>query len=169
MGLLTNKAAPVLATPEKLSLDHFFSDEAATNALANAESDPEAAKDALLIAADYINRGVPLPGILANHIAKAIEAAMAKPKKLRAKALTDELRLSAVNCRPKADWLSIGADVEFHISKGASQDRALLDVSVQYRVSKSTAERYWKEYKPRSLAFQADVEKRLLPQKPPTL
>jgi hypothetical protein len=109
MDLPTDKAVVVKLKEE--GLDHYFSDELATDALANAEFDPEAAKDALLIAGDYIKRGVPLPDILAHHIAGAIEEAMAKPKKLRAKALTDELRLSAVNRRPKADWALLGADV----------------------------------------------------------
>jgi len=166
MDLPTNKAG--VAKPKEGSLDHYFSDERATDALANAESDPEAAKVALLIAADYVRRGAPLPGNLADHIAGAIEAAMAKPKNLRAKALTYELRLSAVNRRPKADWALIGSDVERHITRGASQDRALLDVSDKYGLSKSTAERYWNDYKSRSLELQADVDDWLHRQKPPT-
>ncbi len=156
MDLPTDKA--FVTTPKEQSLDHYFSDEVATDALAKAESDPEAAKDALLIAADYIKRGVPLPGILAHHIAGAIEAAMAKPKELRAKALTDELRLSAVNRRPKADWALVGADVEHHINEHQrGKDRALLDVSERHNIDKRTAERYWRKYKQRSAGFQADM------------
>ena len=166
MDLPTDKA--VVAPPKEGGLDHYFLDELATSALANAESDPEAAKDALLIAAGYIKRGVPLPGNLADHIAGAIEAAMAKPKERRAKALTDELSLSAVNRRPKADWALVGADVERHISEEANEDKALLDMSDKYGISKSTTLRYWNTYKSHSLVFEADFENWLSRQKPPT-
>lgn len=168
MGLLSDKTRSVVASPKVGSLEHYFSDELATAAVSNAESSPEAAKDALLIAADYLKRGVPLPGILASHLADAIGAAMAKPQELRAKALTDELLLSAVNRRPSANWLLVGAAVERHISQGASKDRALLDVSDEYGISKTTTKRYWKEYKPRSLEFQAEIDVWRLHQKPPT-
>lgn len=165
MGLLTDKAKPVID-----KLEQYFSDEAATEALALVEtSDPNAAKDALLLAAGYIERGVALPGNLAHYLVKAIETAMAEPtQKQRAKALTVALGLTALNKRPVGDWASVGADVELHISKGASEDRALLDVSDQYGISKSTTKRYWKEYQRCSLAFQADVDNKLASQKPPT-
>lgn len=57
------------------SLEQYFSDQKATDALENAQSDPQAAKEALVIAADYIRRGLPLPGNLADHVAGAIPAA----------------------------------------------------------------------------------------------
>ena len=165
MGLLTDKAKPVID-----KLDQYLSDDAATEVLALVMTkDPNVAKEALLLAAGYIERGIALPGNLADYLVKAIETSMAKPtEKERAKALTVALGLTGLNKPPAGDWASIGADVELHISKGASQDRALLDVSDQYGVSKSTTKRYWNKYKLGSLAFQADVEKKLLSQKPPT-
>ncbi len=74
-------------------LEHYLADDVATNALARIESDPDAARDVLQIASGYIRRGEPLPGNLAEYLAGAIEAAMAKPAKFRAKALSDELGL----------------------------------------------------------------------------
>lgn len=152
MGLLTNKTTCVVELPKVGSLDHYFSDERATAAVSNAASNPEAAKDALLIAADYLKRGVPLPGILASHLADAIEAAMEKPEKLRAKALTDELRLTANNRRPRKNYVHIGAEIEREISDHGNEEMALLKISEIHNIDKSTAWRYWQDYQSASKA-----------------
>jgi hypothetical protein len=162
MGLLTDKPTPVIAAPKIDSLEHYFADDAATDALARAESDHDAARDALLIAAEYIRRGEALPGNLADHIAGAIEAAMVKPQKVRAKALTDKLHLTANNRKPKKDYVSIGAEIERHISKHSSEDKALLDICEIHNIGKSTAWRYWQDYQSASkkeIQFRRTISK----------
>lgn len=170
MGMLSDKPKPGLD-----ALEQYFADDAATAALSLSESDPEAAKDALLIAAGYIRRGEVLPGNLADNLAGAIEAAMAKPPRLRAKAFTDELRLTAKNRRPASNWISIGAEVERQIKGGKNQETAIGDVEANTDISFSTIQRYWKEYVKVSVKYDAEVksrsEKRVeksSSQKPPT-
>lgn len=139
---------------EQCNLSEYLADDAATDCLGHADSNPDAAKDALLIAAGYIRRGETLPGDLAQHLAEAIEAAMAQPVKLRAKALTDELKLTAKNRRPKDDWASIGREVEILINGGCTQEKAFGDIADQYKMSPETVKRYWQIYA--QAAFDAD-------------
>lgn len=161
MGLLTDKAKPVID-----KLEQYFSDDAATEALALVKTrDPDAAKDALLLAAGYIERGVALPGNLADYLVKAIETSMAKTtEKQRAKALTVALGLTGLNRRPVSDWASVGADVERHINERHNgEDRALQDVSEQYGIAKRTAERNWHDYKLASAKFEEDLRQKVPP------
>ncbi len=161
MGLLTDKAKPVID-----KLEHHFSDEAATEALALVMTkDPNAAKDALLLAAGYIARGVALPGNLADYLVKAIDTSMTEPtQKKRAKALTVALGLTALNKRPVSDWASFGADVERHIKEHHSDvGKALQDVSSQYGIDMRTAERYWHDYKLASAKFEEDLRQKVPP------
>ncbi len=142
MGMLTDKTSP-----KRDSLEQYFADDAATDALALSDSDPDAAKKVMLIAAGYIRRGEALPGNLAEYLVEAIEAAMAKPVKLRAKALTDELGLTANNRRPRGDWATIGAEVERRVNAGESPEKAIVDLSLDTGISDRTIKRYWPKYR----------------------
>ena len=48
-------------------LEQYFADDAATDALALLDSDPNSARDALLLVAGYIQRGEALPGDISFH------------------------------------------------------------------------------------------------------
>lgn len=161
MDLPTDKAKPGID-----KLEQYFSDDAATEVLALVMTkDTNAAKEALLLAAGYIGRGVALPGNLADYLVKAIETAMAEPtQKQRAKALTVALGLTALNRRPVSDWASVGADVERHINERHSGlGKALQDVSSQYGIDMRTAERNWHEYKLASAKFEEDLRQKVPP------
>jgi hypothetical protein len=154
MGMLTDE------TPShRDSLEQYFADDAATDALALADSDPEAAKSVLLIASGYIRRGEALPGNLAEYLVEAIETAMAKPQKLRAKALTDELMLTANNRRPAGDWARTGGEVERRVNAGESPEKAILDLSLDTGISDRTIKRYWDKYKTLAAQLDADMKK----------
>lgn len=161
MNLPTDKAKPGID-----KLEQYFSDDAATEALALVMTkDPNAAKDALLLAAGYIARGEALPGNLADYLVKAIEKAMAEhTQKKRAKVLTVALGLTARNKRPSSDWASVGADVERHINERSSTaEKAIQDVSEQYGIDERTAERYWHYYKLASAKFKDDLHQKVPP------
>lgn len=128
-------------------LEQYFADDAATDALALLDSDPNSARDALLLVAGYIERGEALPGNLADYLVYAIEAAMAKSVKLRAKALTDELGLTANNRRPVGDWATIGAEVERLVKAVDSEEKAIGALSDKTGLSDRTVKRYWDKYR----------------------
>lgn len=73
----------MMGNKERDTLEQYFADDVATVFLGKAKSDPDAARDALLIAAGYIRRGEALPGNLADHLAGAIEAAIRYEIELR--------------------------------------------------------------------------------------
>jgi hypothetical protein len=157
MGMLTDKPKP-----GHNSLEHYFADDAATEALALVKTrDPDAARDALLLAAGYIQRGEVLPGNLADFLVNAIEAAMAKPtEKQRAKTLTVELGLTGLNSRPVGSWATVGGEVESRVNAGESPENACIDVSAESGISDRTVKRYWDKYKKAAAQFDADMKKR---------
>jgi hypothetical protein len=74
--------------------------------LRHAEADPKAAADVLLLASEYLETGQRMPIMLADFIAGAFKSAALKPREYQAKALTDELFLTANNKRrARIDWL----------------------------------------------------------------
>lgn len=148
----------MMSNKERNILAEYLADDVATDFLARAESDPDAARDALLVAAGYIRRGEAFPGNLADHLAGAIEAAMAKPEKHRAKALTDELNLTANNARLSGDWMTIGDDVERLIEGGSTQKKAFADIGLRYGISVSTVKRFWAKFVPLLAEFEADMK-----------
>jgi hypothetical protein len=75
--------------------------------LTRAKSDPDAAALALQWMAMSLRKYGKMPQGLADHLADAIEASMGKPAKHRAKALTDELGLTAKNRRLAADVFTV--------------------------------------------------------------
>jgi hypothetical protein len=111
-----------------------------------AESDPEAAAQLMQIAAKYIREGQPFPMGLREWIANALDDAALKPARYRAKALTDALRLTANNRRPKGDWLTIGAAFEDLITDGKSQTQAADQIAGDHDIDQRTATRYWREF-----------------------
>lgn len=119
------------------------------DALANAASDPEAAAHALLLAAEYLRAGAPMPAALIEHLAGAIEASMAKPKGAREKALLQELKLTAPNARPKGDYYLVGQLVEASLRRGDALVDAVADAMADPRVSiksPATIKRLYKQY-----------------------
>lgn len=125
----------------------FPFDSKAIDALNWADSHADAARDALLMAAEYMRRGEALPPALAQYLCEAIECAMAKDNpKERARALTTELKLTAINRRPKGYWLDIGGDACELLDSGATQDSAFAEVAEKYNTSPDTVRNYWREY-----------------------
>lgn len=125
-------------------------DNEALDALTKAESDPNEAANALRIAAEYLRAGRPLPHALAEHLAGAIEGAMAEPQAARGPALLRQLKLTAGHRRPKGDYYEVGKLFEERIEAGDSQNAAALHVVSDPRFSaieEQTAKRLWKKYR----------------------
>lgn len=155
MGLLTDKTPP-----KRDSLEEYFADDAATEALALLKTDdPDAARDALLLVAGYVQRGEALPGNLAHYLADAIDASMGKATaKARAKALTNALGLTAENRRPAGDWAEIGGKVERIYRECGSEEIACGAVADSTGVSDRTVRRYWDKYKEQAALFDAAMK-----------
>lgn len=110
------------------------------------EANPDAAAEVLLLAAEYMRAGKPLPDDIAEHLAGAFEAAMCKPQKMRGKALLRELHLTAGNRRPAdVDRYALGQRFDNLVAAGKSENAAASQVGVEYRVDDSTAKRIWKK------------------------
>lgn len=136
-----------MSNKERNTLYEYFADDVATDFLAQAESNPNAAKEALILAASYIRRREALPGNLADYLAGAIEKAMKEPEMNRAKALTDNLYLTVNNRRPIADWVMICSEVEQLINEGSTQKKAFEDLANNYNVDEGTIKNHFRKYK----------------------
>ena len=131
----------------------------AHDALSRADSDPDAAAEALLIAAEYLRAGTPPPRDLADHLAGAIEASMRKPRDKRGAALLLELKLTARNRRPAADWFAVGAAFERLVDDEALTDStAKMKVAQDFHISESTALAYVKAYRKALASVQDDLD-----------
>lgn len=109
------------------------------------EANPDAAAEVLLLAAEYMRAGKPLPDDIAEHLAGAFEAAMCKPQKMRGKALLRELHLTAGNRRPAdVDWYALGQRFDDLVAAGNSENAAASQVGVEFGIDDSTAKRVWK-------------------------
>jgi hypothetical protein len=118
-------------------------------ALAMASSDPDAAAQALMLAAEYLRAGAPMPEALADHLAGAIEASMAKSKGAREKALLQELKLTAPNARTKGDYYLVGQLVEQSMRAGNALGTAVNDAMADPRISiksPATIKKLYKQY-----------------------
>ena len=118
-------------------------------ALHYADSDPDEAARALLIAAEFIRAGKPLPCDLANFLAGAIEASMGKPQAYRNKAFLLELKLTSAGRRPvKTPFLNDpGERLCSYMEAGQSQNIAASQVAADFDgISESTAVRLGKKY-----------------------
>lgn len=82
-----------------IEFDRLF-DLRASKAIRQARADPEEAARVLLIAAEYLREHKPLPYLLADYLADAFEAAMAKSPEKRLAELGFELNLKSKNKRP---------------------------------------------------------------------
>ncbi len=122
-------------------------DPQASEAIARAESDPEQAAVALRIAAGYLRRREVVPDNVADWLADAIVRAMHRPPAHRARALAVELGLAALNRRPAAHWLDVGAFMDNLIDAGANQTTAARDASNEFNVVEATAVTYYKKYR----------------------
>lgn len=119
------------------------------DALALAKCDPDAAAQALLLAAEYLRSGKPMPPALVEHLAGGIEASMGKKKGKREKALLQELNLTAQNARPKGDYYEVGQVVEASLRAGNTPSTALDDVLADPRFnikSRATARKLYEQY-----------------------
>ena len=115
--------------------------------LTQAESDPEAAALALRWIAISLREHGRMPQGLADHLADAIDASMGKPAKCRAKALTDELGLSAKNRRPGADFYAVGVHIRLLMhERGLSMSAAAGEVAHKFGISDATARAYYKRF-----------------------
>lgn len=140
-----------------------------------APSDPGAAAEALLMAAELIRRGERLPVELATLLADGIETAMRNPARHdpynadRGRALLVALHLESNNRRPaKADgytvhnymmWLMDGGiDAEGPPQKGISQNDAAKRAADEFDISVSTAKRLYREWDKKHKEYIADVQ-----------
>ncbi|MCY1436948.1 hypothetical protein D9M71_530890 [compost metagenome] len=88
-----------------------------------------------------------MPQGLADHLADAIETSMGKPAKHRAKALTDELGLTAKNRRLAADVFTVGTHIRLLMhEKGLSMSAAAGEVAHSFGISDATARKYYKSF-----------------------
>ena len=108
--------------------------------------DGDDAAKALLIVANYLRAGEPVPSNLAKYLADAIEASMAKDSKNRGSELLLELGLKAKNRRIIEDWLEIGCTVEEQLDSGKSKFNAFLDVAQMFGISEKTVQTYFNQY-----------------------
>lgn len=115
--------------------------------LAQAKFDPEAAAEALRWMAMSLRKSGMMPQGLAEHLADAIEASMGKPIKYRAKALTDELGLTAKNRRSAADEFTVGTHIRLLMhEKGLSMSAAAGEIAHIFGISDATARKYYKTF-----------------------
>lgn len=118
----------------------------AADYLGAAPHDPEAAASALLLAAEYLRAGEPVPDNLADWLAGALESAALKPAAARAGALARELHLTAGNRRPVACWLEVGGAFDLLVLDGKSQNAAKAEIARRFGIDESTAVRYWRQH-----------------------
>ena len=125
------------------------------------------AKAALLLAAQYMRAGEPLPMGVAEWLAGAIEVAIRNPARLNpantnggnsARALAVALGRAANNRRPAHLKHGTGYDVgQFMaelIEQGKGQNKAAQRAIEEFNISESTAKRLYREY----LAVLDEVE-----------
>lgn len=118
-----------------------------SESIQRAESSPDAAAQALLLAAEYLRAGESLPVDLVEHLAGAIESAMVKPAAARGRALLRELKLTAENRQPAdADWYKVGQRFDELLRSGESQNSSASQVAVEFGIGESTAKRFWRRY-----------------------
>lgn len=137
----------------------FRFDATVMEALNNSASDPDAAAQVLMLAAEYLRAGELMPMELVEHLANAFESAALKPQKLRGKQLALELNLTASNRRPKGDWYTVGIEMDLLLASGLSQNQAASELAARTEggdnLSAPTIIRLWKKYR---AAIHADQE-----------
>jgi hypothetical protein len=136
-------------------MTQFSFDAEAELHIRRAQINGDDAAKALLILAQYLRTGEPVPSNLAKYLADAIEASMAKDGKTRASELLVELGLKAKNRRIIADWLEIGCTVEEQLDSGKSKFNAFLDVAEMFGISEKTVQTYFNQYQKALLITEA--------------
>lgn len=100
---------------------------AVSDAISAAPADPEKAAKLLLLSAEWLRSGKPLPAQLVDYLAGAFEAAMAKPPDTRIDALALELNLKALNRRPNPfGWLDALNVVQANNGKSNAELKKLI-------------------------------------------
>lgn len=108
----------------------------------------------LLLFAEYLRNEKPIPCVLKDYVAGAIEASMHKEPEHRNRAFLRELNLSNWDERPpKGDYLEIGMEMDVLIKVGglsqktaADKARAAFQKQSGIIMSSYTAIRYYKKY-----------------------
>lgn len=157
----------------------FFPDFKAIQLVENAPACPEEAAQALLLAAEYIRKGEPLPDPLADYMADGIEQAMRNPARHdpynmdRGRALLVTLNLEAKNRRPskiqgygiREGVYSVCTDNQvflymeslMHGDEKKSQNAASKLAAEKFDISESTAKRLYRKGRKESEEYTAWV------------
>ena len=100
---------------------------AVSEAIYAAPANPDKAAEVLMLTARLLRSGEPIPAQLAQYLADAFEASMVKPLEIRAKSLTLELNLTALNRRPNPfDWFAAFKLVALNEGKTEAELKALI-------------------------------------------
>ena len=122
---------------------HVF-DSCAFELLKWAPSDWRAAQKALAHAANYLKQNEPLPDPLQKWIADAFEVAAAKDSnKEAARALGEELHLTAKNRRPTADPFLVAWDISELMEGKVTYEEAVAQVAEIYGIKDGAAKRFY--------------------------
>ena len=132
-------------------------------ALADAPSDPQAAAEALLLAAEYLRSGTPMPEALAEHLASALETVLAAPEKQRGSAflMATYLRYPGRRPDPPMEVGELGTVMRAFIGylrRGKSENDAAMSLTAEPRfvlLSESKVKRLYKKY---GQAFERDLD-----------
>jgi len=119
------------------------------DALAWAAAEADAAAQALLLAAEYLRSGEPMPQDLVEHLAGAIESSMHEPSGVREIQFLQSLKLTAKNARPKGNYYEVGLVVEESLRAGDNITTALDEVIADPRFkieSRATARKLYNQY-----------------------
>lgn len=118
-------------------LDSLF-DAQVFELIQKASADPDSAAELLIFAAEYMRLRKQLPDMLADYLAAALESSALKPRRYRAKQLTDELHLTANN-RRKFSLSWVDAYELLRRSDGKSQNQLSDELAHKFNVSRETA------------------------------
>jgi hypothetical protein len=122
-------------------------DARAFEALEKISHDAQGATDALLLVAEYVQSGTPLPNDLSRWLCGAIEKSMRQPKAKRGATLLLELGFTRHHRRKAvASPYAAGQAFDALLDQGESQNNAASQVAIDFNISESTAVRIWKEY-----------------------
>jgi hypothetical protein len=114
----------------------------------NADSDPDAAAQALLVFARRVKNREPLKPEVAAFIADAFEKSMTLPQKQRGAALLRALKLTYGGRRPvKANYYHVGKEFDRLTESGEKRSGAIIELALRYEIDESTVVRLLKEYR----------------------
>jgi hypothetical protein len=126
----------------KLNFDFEF-----IEARDRADSDPEAAKEALLIVVERLRKSSDVSPEIVGFLSDAIEQSMSLRKSLRGPALLKALKLQ-IGHRPrsKTSWLYVGRAYQQSLDAKATHEQTKHDMKLRFGISESTAYKQWKTW-----------------------